>query len=258
MVPIGAALVWFGWYGDGHGWWVHRPFVTNLLSSLTGLMFGIPLALFVLARLSKDQADVNDRADGCKQAEIAVNGFVAAWHTGVAPMGRSERSNRLDEWRSAATYVRRQAEETWPQDHDARRQMARELYEAVEERNTARDAALDTNDRQVWITLILQQWQRIDRDLQPRLVRAGLPWLSASADVALRNAFSVLEKTTFESALLSKMRGADLFKPPYVPDSDEHAKAGQILVAEAIPEIAAARALKEIVQHFEDIEGLAP
>lgn len=37
--------------GDAGGWWADRPFLTNVYSTVTGALFGIPIALFLIARL---------------------------------------------------------------------------------------------------------------------------------------------------------------------------------------------------------------
>ncbi|SEE69370.1 hypothetical protein SAMN05428938_8132 [Streptomyces sp. KS_5] len=54
-LPLGALTLGLGVYGDGHGWWDHRGFLTNLMPSFTSLLFGVPTALFVLGGLGDAQ-----------------------------------------------------------------------------------------------------------------------------------------------------------------------------------------------------------
>jgi hypothetical protein len=44
-----------GLWGDAHHWWDDRSFLTNLLSSFTGLLVGVPFALVVLSHLGAMQ-----------------------------------------------------------------------------------------------------------------------------------------------------------------------------------------------------------
>ena len=48
---LGTALLFLGVIGDIQKWWTERPFVTNVVSSATTALFGIPIALIFLQRL---------------------------------------------------------------------------------------------------------------------------------------------------------------------------------------------------------------
>jgi hypothetical protein len=54
---LAVTLVWVGLVGDDRGWWSNRPFLTNLISSLTGASFGIPIALIFIGLLSQRQRE---------------------------------------------------------------------------------------------------------------------------------------------------------------------------------------------------------
>jgi hypothetical protein len=53
-VVVGCCLLAVGTLGDARGWWGDAPFLTNVLSSMAGAMFGIPIALLVLPLLADD------------------------------------------------------------------------------------------------------------------------------------------------------------------------------------------------------------
>ena len=53
----GIALLALGVLGDRLSWWSDRPFLANLVSSMVGACFGIPVAVLILQRLAAAQAD---------------------------------------------------------------------------------------------------------------------------------------------------------------------------------------------------------
>jgi hypothetical protein len=71
MWLLGAGLVVLGWIGDSRGWWKDRPFLTNLVSSLTAALFGIPFALVILERIANARAD---REEGQSRATPSGQG----------------------------------------------------------------------------------------------------------------------------------------------------------------------------------------
>jgi hypothetical protein len=62
LLCAGVLLGVLGAVGDAAGVWSRFPFLTNLASSLTAALFGIPVALVVVQRLLQLQTDANDRA----------------------------------------------------------------------------------------------------------------------------------------------------------------------------------------------------
>jgi ABC-type xylose transport system permease subunit len=45
LVAAGVALLVVGILGDSQGWWQSRPFLTNIVSTLAGACFGLPVLL---------------------------------------------------------------------------------------------------------------------------------------------------------------------------------------------------------------------
>jgi hypothetical protein len=62
LLGAGTVLAVLGAVGDATELWSRLPFLTNLASSLTGALFGLPVALVVVQRLLQAQTEANDRA----------------------------------------------------------------------------------------------------------------------------------------------------------------------------------------------------
>ncbi|GIE34622.1 hypothetical protein Ait01nite_076670 [Actinoplanes italicus] len=69
MFALGAGMLALGMRGDASGFWEDRPFLTNVFSSLTAAMFGIPIALAVLQQIAAAQAS---HAAGVRQRDAAT------------------------------------------------------------------------------------------------------------------------------------------------------------------------------------------
>lgn len=73
LLTAGIALAVLGAVGDAAGVWSRFPFLTNLASSLTGALFGLPVALVVVQRLLQAQTEANDRAAAWRLAIRSVH-----------------------------------------------------------------------------------------------------------------------------------------------------------------------------------------
>jgi hypothetical protein len=67
----GIIFLGLGWLGDSVSFWVNKPFLTNVLSALTGAAFGIPLALVFLQRITARETDAAQKR-AAYQGSIAV------------------------------------------------------------------------------------------------------------------------------------------------------------------------------------------
>ncbi|WP_405934478.1 hypothetical protein OG495_15275 [Streptomyces longwoodensis] len=77
-LTLGLTLGWVGWEGDTHGWWDNRAFVTNLVSSFTGLCFAVPFALVIFERLAEPHAIASDKRRAQRRAEFVLARHKAA------------------------------------------------------------------------------------------------------------------------------------------------------------------------------------
>ncbi|BCJ39944.1 hypothetical protein GCM10010168_28030 [Actinoplanes ianthinogenes] len=80
MLAAGVALTVLGVAADLAGLWSSLPFLTNLVSALTGALFGIPVAVAVVQRLLQAQTDATDRAAAWRQATRSVHEMRIAAH----------------------------------------------------------------------------------------------------------------------------------------------------------------------------------
>ncbi|MFE7935612.1 hypothetical protein ACFU6S_44220 [Streptomyces sp. NPDC057456] len=77
LLPTGVILFVLGLIGDQKGFWEDRSFLTNLVSSLTALMFGVPLALHFLGRLGAAQETAAATRDWRRWAARAASDLEA-------------------------------------------------------------------------------------------------------------------------------------------------------------------------------------
>ncbi|WP_143162742.1 hypothetical protein [Couchioplanes caeruleus] len=73
LLTAGTVLAVLGAAGDAAEVWSRFPFLTNLASSLTGALFGLPVALVVVQRLLQAQTEANDRAAAWRLAIRSVH-----------------------------------------------------------------------------------------------------------------------------------------------------------------------------------------
>jgi hypothetical protein len=74
----GVVLLGLGWWGDQAGFWSSKPFITNVFSSLTAVLFGVPLALIVLQRLGLAQAEAVEARAAQRLATTVVKDLASA------------------------------------------------------------------------------------------------------------------------------------------------------------------------------------
>jgi hypothetical protein len=78
LLAAGTVLAVLGAVGDAAGLWSRFPFLTNLASSLTAALFGLPVALVVVQRLLQAQTAANDRAAAWRLAVRSVHSMCVA------------------------------------------------------------------------------------------------------------------------------------------------------------------------------------
>ncbi|MFI7299253.1 hypothetical protein ACWCY6_17495 [Streptomyces sp. 900105755] len=194
-LPLGVTMTAFGVYGDTVGWWDNFGFLTNLLSSMTSVLFGIPTALVVLGWLNTHQAETQARLSirrrakkGAARVRDALNLRVAEDVRANLPSAFERASDANDQARMALQRYRQRSDS--------------ERYEVLRETAAARDNALTAlfpanpsyRDSE-WFNEIILSWRSLDEDVRPRLEELDLRWLPNPRYSDMRKAVQVLEKT---------------------------------------------------------------
>jgi hypothetical protein len=177
MWLIGVVLLVLGWVGDSHGFWSDRPFMTNLVSSVTGAIFGIPFVLVIIQQIATAQAErVEARAAQRLAARVSREMLNAARNmvqdspgamtalTELAAREQQERLNPDEEGRAWAEMIKRR---------DAFVPAINDLWARWDYlRSAVRDRVLTTDGR--WINS--GDATNLDRS------RSGNDWTSLSGD----------------------------------------------------------------------------
>ncbi|WP_326727763.1 hypothetical protein [Streptomyces phaeochromogenes] len=79
LLVLGSVLAAVGVVGDALGWWARQPFFTNLVSSITGFAFAVPVALLILSRVAEAQARDYERRAALAFTQISVASFLTSY-----------------------------------------------------------------------------------------------------------------------------------------------------------------------------------
>ncbi|MDQ0847534.1 hypothetical protein [Streptomyces sp. V1I6] len=189
-----------GIYGDAHLWWENRGFLTNLVSSVTSLLFGVPTALIVLVHLGDAQTEALERRKLQRRAASEASAF---WELTVRHLRSTEMTELKPHLRRLAALADRMQDiydREDPADDEARNRRDAEVEGVKEEiRATAREvmqwpdtleAAL--KDFESWAAEMQAQWDLLDQEVRPRIAEMGEPWLPAQQTATTRRLASEL------------------------------------------------------------------
>jgi hypothetical protein len=142
MPVLGLLLIILGVAGDVRGWWEGFGFLTNLISSLTGLMFAVPFALVVLNRIGESHAEMAERRAAKRFSDRSLQKFFS-----VASVLQGTLRGEL------ANFVH-------PERSDAQ-----QLLEEIKDKVRQYDAVLDG---------VTDRWRVVSEQVVPRLAEVGL------------------------------------------------------------------------------------
>ncbi|MEW2580542.1 hypothetical protein [Streptomyces syringium] len=201
-----------GVLGDGLGWWDGRSYLTNLFSSLTGLLFGVPFALLVLSRFAQAQADVVERREvrrliervtrdfdsaldevfegsRLRSQEVAVKDIVREWRAALP--GAEQLRGAIGQWATEAHEAGLQPWNPGPQFRASASAQAA-LEAAVAAVNRARSlrpyARLCPAEWPEWNwkrKLLQGRWMELNREVRQRVKENGLDWVSTETMAVL-------------------------------------------------------------------------
>ena len=191
LPAIGILLVLLGAYGDVRGFWITRPFLTNVASGLTAACFGIPFTLLVLgwltnsqARRAQEKAVRNFAGSSAKAFRDAVFMIISSrWrHNGLREIESLLRL--LSESQNAITEVIRRYYEDGDKHHRVLNDVQSELVTITKDLLRAIDLweslLSSIKDSNSW-TNITFNWNFIVNEIYPAMLRTtGIsvsPWL---------------------------------------------------------------------------------
>ncbi|WP_173079711.1 hypothetical protein [Phytohabitans rumicis] len=170
-VVRGGVSTVLGAIGDFAGWWDELPFLTNLASTVTGALFGVPLALIVLQGFTANESQKRDQRGVATLAKATVREIlhdVTGLTTGANDVGELYDRIRVlnDELLPAARDKHSQpllvaAVREWRDIHDV---WSRALVSQDRAQRLLRDAAA--------------RWRFMKEHVQPHMVRQQLGWIS--------------------------------------------------------------------------------
>ncbi|MBZ9645644.1 YqaE/Pmp3 family membrane protein, partial [Streptomyces sp. PSKA30] len=208
LPPVGVFILIIGVIGDSRGWWEGRNFLTNLCSSFTGVLFGVPFALIVVSRLTDAQTEILEQRAGRRLVHKAVNDFEEAIravfpepNSQPGPDGLldlisarySEAYRKLESAHAAYIAAEDQLPEPFQETPDERferpmEEIAPDLALVME---NARSAVIELNglfqqlvlpDRDQllheWGAHVRARWKELDTEVRVRAMELGLPWIS--------------------------------------------------------------------------------
>lgn len=233
---LGSILALLGLLGDLLNLWSKFPFLTNLASSVTGALFGIPLALVFLQRLSTLQSDSFERnavreegRRAARKLSKAVQAVVGGFEL-TELRAEQDRAYEVGANISAALDVLISAASPPGRIHSPRAQtlstylhgVSHTLNELVHMLDHKQDIERAWDEAHVTAMYLHDQ-------IKPRYLRLFESWISVSLDKQLIGPFSYRD-SRFPYKLVSALQDgrvrAIIDHPEDVSDADvEHAKA---------------------------------
>ncbi|MGW0033088.1 hypothetical protein ACWDXD_25135 [Streptomyces sp. NPDC003314] len=195
-IPLGGIAIALGVYGDSHGWWDNRSFLTNLASSFASLLFGVPLALIVLTHLGAVQAEAATRKLAIRQARQALQNFLDTFDRGFAGVSQRYSVFELRDLRRSNRDLQnalRFASDATTEDERRITDAAVVLELQKWERLFTEKLSVQFERRKTWYGEVSQAWRRLDQEVRPRLEEVGVSWMRPDAHAALRQAVADLE-----------------------------------------------------------------
>ncbi|WP_326650481.1 hypothetical protein [Streptomyces sp. NBC_01750] len=257
-VPLGLSMAALGIIGDANGWWDNRAFLTNLLSSLTGLLIGVPFALAVLSHLADAQAEAGARRECRRRVTAAVDRFLNTFMEGFVSDDTIEVEEALPDLRMAHEQLRRFLQQDVPDDPAVRTADARILREHLDALDAMRRRtyACDAARKHQWVTQLIQCWARLDNDIRPQAEDLGLRWLSPRVHAELANAMKRLSELDSRAFDLADRLAGRLFEAAEPPGVERWRAATSTITSRTHQEIKLAVALRRVVSHIDAVEAI--
>ncbi|MFC8066091.1 hypothetical protein [Streptomyces sp. NPDC057293] len=184
-VPLGTCMAVLGLIGDSHGWWENRSFLTNLLSSTTSVLFGIPTALIVLSWLGTHQAEVLERRAALRRTRLAARELRETLFRNLRSDDAAVALGHVANLRRPASMRQASLREIYREDlnnrvSDEASTRWREAQRSWEEAVNACFANTTPGGLREWSGDLTQAWRHLDEEIRPRLASVGLRWIPST------------------------------------------------------------------------------
>jgi hypothetical protein len=156
---MGGATFVAGTWGDSQGWWAPHAFLSNVASSATSGLLGLPFALVVIQHIAARQADIRERREVQHLAARLAAELAADARRLSRPSGLSALQSAIRDARTTLAAPEPNVE------------VIRRAYELWAE------VVSPPVNSQVLLSRMAATWRSLQDDVRQRLVRAGGSWL---------------------------------------------------------------------------------
>jgi hypothetical protein len=156
----GVVTLAAGAWGDTHGWWDSYGFLSNVASSATSGLFGVPFALVFFQHITLWQGDIRERREVSRMASRLASELVGDARMLCRVSGMS-----------ALRAAIREARQTLSQREEPDAEVVRQAYDLW-----AKLVSPPVNS-QVLLSRMAASWRSMVSDVRPRLARVGGAWL---------------------------------------------------------------------------------
>ncbi|MFD7283636.1 hypothetical protein ACFV80_43265, partial [Streptomyces sp. NPDC059862] len=203
-LPLGAVTLVLGVYGDGHHWWDNHSFLTNLVSSVTSLLFGVPTALFVLSSLGDAQTQARERRRLRTAVKPEIRQFESLITRRFNVSSASELQQRCHGLLRDYIQARGRDEDVGPYT-----QRWEELVLRRDEQGQALRMEEQERFHGAWLREVQAQWEFLDNDLRPRALEAGTEWVPAVWSRHVREYLTNLADPDRSASLIEHCEGVE-------------------------------------------------
>lgn len=182
---FGLVLFALGAWGDVDKFWENKPFLTNIISAMTGAAFGIPLALIILQRIAASEADAAEARAARRLARRVAAAM--AWEA-LASIGNQEA-----ELQAARDYFVSQVGE--PGEFLYLESDLQTIYSVTAKAFERVDRLLSA-DTPRHLAEVSAHWSILNTEIRSRLLETGGSWLDA---VTVEEFNAVIKSVTTEA-----------------------------------------------------------
>lgn len=233
----GLILLTLGIWGDSVKFWADKPYLTNLVSALTGAAFGIPLALVILQRVAAAETDAAEARAADRMAAKVSKYLAMAARTLVEDRVSAEdavsrvlaektrlQSLRAAIWNDEQTY---NSGET-VRNSDLRFQSHIDLLE-----NISNYASVLWNPQIAAVLAeVSAQWSILSTVCRPRLLETGGKWLNGAEERELNRLVRIVTDSGLEGMLQQGSALLDRFQRLQA-ENNMHLRLGRSRVVDA-------------------------